>query len=315
MSGGFPLRKWTANHVDLLKNTRTKNSIERVALYHLNGSEILNAEILLTKHVQRFHFPDEYKRLSNSQSISSSSKLYNLNPFFDVSTGCIRVGGRLSRSNLSESQKHPLILPEKSLFSKLIVEDRHLRALHGGVQLTLSLIRESFWIVHARKIVKTVISKCVPCTRHSATTMNQQMANLPSPRVNRSDVFLHVGVDYAGPIKIRSSPGRGYKALKGYIAVFVCFSTKAVHLEAVSSLETRQFLNAFKRFYSRRGLCKHIYSDCGTNFVGADEEIRKIFKIHSKQNREIVNDLAGQGIEWHFNPPAAPHFITHSASR
>ena len=291
-----------------IKNVRTKNSIERVALSYLSGSEIANAEIILTKHVQRFHFPDEYRRLKNSEGVSSNSKIFNLNPFFDVSTGCIRVGGRLSHSNLSESQKHPFILPENSVFSRLVVEDRHLRALHGGIQLTLSLVRESFWIIHARKVVKAVTSKCIPCVRHRATTMSQQMGNFPSPRVNQSDVFLHVGVDYAGPIKIRSSPGRGYKSLKGYIAVFVCFSTKAVHLEAVSSLETRQFLNAFKRFYSRRGLCKHIYSDCGTNFIGADEEIRKLFQVHFKENREIINDLASRGIEWHFNPPAAPHF-------
>ena len=83
--------------------------------------------------------------------------------------------------------------------------------------------------------------------------MNQLMGNLPSPRINPSDAFYHVGIDYAGPIKIRTSLGRVYKSMKGYVVVFICLSTKAIHLEAVSSLDTRNFLQAFKRFTSRRG--------------------------------------------------------------
>ena len=275
---------------------------------YLRASEIQFAEILLIRRVQIYHYFDEYNKLSRNLNVSPNSDIYKLNPFHDESTKCIRVGGRLIHSSLDENQKHPFVLPEKSHFSYLIAIDSHLRALHAGTQLTLTVIRESFWIARARRLVKSVISKCIPCVRQRALTVPQQMGNLPLPRVNRSDVFYHVGIDYAGPIKIRSSPGRGFKALKGYIAVFVCFSTKAIHLEAVSSLETQQFLHAFKRFVSRRGLCKHVYSDCGTNFVGADSEIQKFFKMNSAQNQEIVKNLSDMKIEWHFNPPAAPHF-------
>ena len=77
--------------------------------------------------------------------------------------------------------------------------------------------------------------------------------------------------------------------MKGYIAVFVCLRTKAMHLEAVSSLDSRNFLQAFKRFTSRRGLCNNIYSDCGTNFVEADVEIKEIFLQHSVKNNAINN--------------------------
>ena len=67
--------------------------------------------------------------------------------------------------------------------------------------------------------------------------------------------------------------------------------TKAVHLEVVSGLDTRSFLHAFKRFISRRGLCSHVYSDCGKNFVGADAEIRELFNKNSVKSRAIVNNL------------------------
>ena len=96
--------------------------------------------------------------------------------------------------------------------------------------------------------------------------------------------------------------------MKGYIAVFVCLRTKAVHLETLSSLDSRNFIQAFKRFSSRRGLCSNVYSDCCKNFVGAGAEIQEIFRQHTDKNNTIINNLSSQGIQWHFNPPAAPHF-------
>ena len=138
--------------------------------------------------------------------------------------------------------------------------------------------------------------------------MTQIMGNLLSARVRPSAVFDHVGIDYAGPIRLRASAGRGHTSFKGYISVFVCLVTKAVHLEVVSGLDTRSFLHAFKRFISRRGLCSHVYSDCGKNFVGADAELRELFNKNSVKSRAIVDDLSTQGVQWHFNPPAAPHF-------
>ena len=111
-----------------------------------------------------------------------------------------------------------------------------------------------------------------------------------------------------GPINIRTTPGRGHKSMKGYIVVFVCMCTKAVHLEAVSSYDAKHFIAAFNRFISRRGLCRHVYSDCGTNFVGANRYLRSIFAQNSDGIKKIIPQLSDKGIEWHFNPPAAPHF-------
>ena len=88
-------------------------------------------------------------------------------------------------------------------------------------------------------------------------------------------------MDYAGPIFLRTSKGRGHNATKAYIAVFVCFATRAFHLEGVSDYTTEGFLEAYKRFTSRCGLCRTISSDCGTNFVGADAELRALFAAAS----------------------------------
>ena len=123
-----------------------------------------------------------------------------------------------------------------------------------------------------------------------------------------ADPFAFTGVDYAGSFWLRTTRHRGYKAYKGYLVVFICFSTKAVHLEAVSDYSTETFIAAFKRFVSRRGPCLKLFSDKGTNFVGADAELRKMYRKGSEFSNFVAYSLSKDGTEWVFNPPAAPHF-------
>ncbi|XP_014487250.1 PREDICTED: uncharacterized protein LOC106751021, partial [Dinoponera quadriceps] len=161
---------------------------------------------------------------------------------------------------------HPLVT--------LIVENAHQRALHAGLQLTLSTLRREYWILRARNIAKTVIHHCVTCTRERASVPSQLMGDLPSVRVTApARSFLHCGLDYAGPVSIRVSSGRGIKSRKAYIALFICLATQAIHLELVSDYSTPAFLNAYSRFCARRGLPLSIYSDNGTTFVGADRAL------------------------------------------
>lgn len=134
------------------------------------------------------------------------------------------------------------------------------------------------------------------------------MANLPAPRVTPSRPFSHSGVDYAGPFLLRQSRERGVKSYKGYISVFVCLASKAVHLEVVSDYSAQAFLMAFRRFVSRRGLCNTVYSDQGTTFVGADRELRELHQQDSKWSSKVIHQLSIEGVKWKFNPPGAPHF-------
>ncbi|KMQ83687.1 hypothetical protein RF55_19343 [Lasius niger] len=134
------------------------------------------------------------------------------------------------------------------------------------------------------------------------------MGNLPPERVTPARPFLRTGVDYAGPIFVCTSRGRGHRSYKSFIAVFVCFSSKAVHLELVSDYTSDAFLAAFRRFVSRRGLCEEMYSDCGTNFVGADRTLRELFLASSLEGRRIANTVVTEGVKWRFNPPVASHF-------
>lgn len=135
------------------------------------------------------------------------------------------------------------------------------------------------------------------------------MGSLPKNRVQFSNPFEHSGVDYAGPIVTKCYPGRCKKFQKSYIALFVCLCTKALHLEVVSDLSSQAFLAAYRRFVGRRGRFHKLYSDNGTNFVGAEKILRdEIRKAEVTWKAELEIDFQELGTDWHFNPPATPHF-------
>lgn len=223
----------------------------------------------------------------------------------------MRVGGRLAAANMSQEFKHPQILPAKNILTTLIISDIHIRNMHAGTQLTLHTLRQRFWVPNARNTIKQIIHRCVKCFRYAKSNHARQiMGNLPSPRITPTRAFLSSGVDYAGPITLRMYKGRCKKTSKGYICLFVCLSTRAVHLEMVSDMTTEAFVAAFRRFTSRRGKCADLYSDCGTNFVGANSELLELRSHLIKKGRDpqLASIMADEGTNWHFIPPGSPNF-------
>ncbi|GFW23809.1 hypothetical protein TNCV_4496861 [Trichonephila clavipes] len=195
--------------------------------------------------------------------------------------------------------------------SELLIKEQHIAHLHAGPTLLAHVLRQSHWIVGSRKLINKCIRKCLKCNKFkTSTTTPQLMGNLPKHRVTLERPFFSCGIDYAGPVLIKCNKGRGTKSTKGYIALFVCLATKAVHIEAVGDLTTDSFIAALRRFSARRGAPRHIYSDNGTNFVGARrklDEIRKLW-LSLPTNEAISYYLSKSSIDWHFIPPSSPHF-------
>ncbi|XP_033231696.1 uncharacterized protein LOC117182700 [Belonocnema kinseyi] len=183
----------------------------------------------------------------------------------------------------------------------------HIRSLHGDLQLTLHTLRQRFWILRARPLVKGLIKDCFECARERATLSQQLMGNLPDFRESPNRPFKYTGVDYAGPFIVRFATGRGNKSYKTQVALFVCCCTRVVHLEFVSDCTSATFLAAFQRFASRGGRCAHLYSDNATTFHRADEELKDlILKLRLDSN--LHNEFASDGTSWHSIPPSAPYF-------
>ena len=136
------------------------------------------------------------------------------------------------------------------------------------------------------------------------------MGQLPAARTTPSPPFSTTGIDYAGPFTIKFSYTRNPVLVKAYLAIFICFCTKAVHLEVVGDLTTEAFLAALKRFISRRGLPQHIHSDNGSNFVGVRNDLLEFYKhLSSQETQNAVHSfLLTQKKTWHTIPERAPHF-------
>ncbi|XP_057338496.1 uncharacterized protein LOC130676359 [Microplitis mediator] len=272
----------------------------------LTPAELQSALIHWIKSTQQECFSSEISSLSQGSTLKKSHCFTRLTAFIDQA-GVIRVGGRLQNSALDTDSKHPAILPKDCLLSRLIISDSHLRTLHGGTQLTLSHVRKKCWIIGGRAPIKNFIHRCLTCARMQGVRSQQLMGQLPSHRVSPSLVFENTGVDHAGPVSLKFFQGRGTRCYKGWIAVFVCLSTSAVHLEVVTDYSSEGFLKAFRRFTSRRGICRTLRSDCGTNFKGADLILKQLLTGALKESSHLQQHLANDRTQWSFNPPGAPH--------
>ena len=221
--------------------------------------------------------------------------------------GLMRSDGRLKQAKfLAYDVRYPIILPRKSWVTKLIVKDFHEHGKHAaGTNQTLAALAARNWIIAGREVIREWEKECAECRRRKAKACQQVMAPLPISRLTTSlRAFTKTAVDFGGPFI--TVQGRGKRRLKRYLCLFTCLATRAVHLEVAFGLDTESFLNAFYRMASRRGHPEEMYSDNGTNFKGADKELKSL--ISQLGTDKIKESSANKGIQWHFNPPLAPHF-------
>ncbi|GFW52081.1 integrase catalytic domain-containing protein [Trichonephila clavipes] len=245
--------------------------------------------------------------IQNSAMVPSNSRVKTLNPFID-SEGILRVGGRLRNSDINYNQKFPILLPSKHKLTYLIVEYFHKKFLHSGPQSLLYQIRQNFWILNGRNICRKVVHNCVNCCKANPTCTDQIMADLPKDRVIKNYPFNVSGVDFCGLFYIKYKGQRKGVYNKIYVCIFICFVSKAVHLDIVTDLTSNAFIATLKRFIFRRGKCAKLYSDNATNFVGANIELKKMFNLVCKPDEALASYMASEGIDWKFLPPRAPNF-------
>ncbi|XP_045763002.1 uncharacterized protein LOC123865810 [Maniola jurtina] len=270
----------------------------------LDVDELREAVNTLARLSQQESFP-EYNTLRNNKPLAKRSQLMKLSVFIDEND-LIRVGGRLyNASEFNYNKKHPILLSAKHPFTYLLFRYEHLRQLHAAPQLLLFTIRESWWPIGGRNLAKKVVHECIICTRLSGKTLTPIMGNLPTERLAPSFPFAVSGVDYFGPVFVLNRKGRGAKLIKAYVSLFVCFATRAIHLELVGDLSTDAYLLALKRFVSRRGKPAEIFSDNGRNFTGLMTEFSKFLANCADEIKEFA---INNNIKFKFIPPYSPHF-------
>ena len=273
----------TAYCFRFIRNTKSHS----VSANPLLPEEIESAERYWVKEVQRElgNWKEQYKELT---------------PF--EKDGVVRVGGRLARSPLTYDESHPVLLPADHVISNLIVRDCHNRVLHAGRERTPCETRRKFWILRGRNLVKKVLRDCVTCRKLRQYPYSTLMANLPPERLQLfSPPFSVTGVDLFGPFWLKY--GRN-KKIKSWGAVFTCATVRAIHLEIVQDLSAEAFLHALRRFAAHHGWPMTMISDDGTSFVGAESELKRIFK---EEKQQIEDFIVTRKIKWKFNTPQSPH--------
>ena len=243
------------------RKTRIQSDTAPAQLYH-------QAKVVIIKSVQYEAFGEDIERIKRSVKLPKSSVLAKLCPVIDAD-GLLRVGGRLDHADLTNEEQHPIILHKSCHVSTLVIRHFHHKTQHQGRVFTHGLVRRSgFWIIGGKRLINSILEKCIKCKKLRGKGQIQKMADLPMDRVSPVPPFSYVGLDVFGPWQICARRTRGGLAhSKRWAVLFVCMSTRAIHIEVIESMDTSSFINALRRFLAIRGPVIQLRSDCGTNFV------------------------------------------------
>ena len=264
----------------------------------LTAAELENANHKWIRHVQEKHFTNEISAIKDNKANNLRSQLgLTLD-----NMAIIRCVGRLEHSDISEEAKRPILLPKKDPFTGLITEHYHKRLLHVGVSQTLAQIRQKYWIPQGRSEVRKVLKRCGYCRRYEGGPYKMPLIPpLPRKRVSESAPFTYTGVDYFGPLYVKTVTGTE----KVWVCLYTCLVVRAIHLELMQDMTAEQFLLGFRRFVARRGTPRQVISDNASQFKLASSAIDQMWK-NVIVDEETLNYVANQGIEWNFIVELAP---------
>lgn len=242
------------------------------------------ALIFWIKRIQQEHFHGVFQDL---QSKKKNILIDGLRIQID-SEGLLRSHGRMKFAQLSEEERTPIMLPKtkESKFVQLLVLHYHELNFHTGTTHTLTAIRRRYWPLQGRRSVYNIIRKCSRCTPFTARPFQQpEEPDLPNFRLEPKKLpFSTVGIDTIGSFTVDKS--------EKHILLVVCLITRAVTLEALNSLETKELSFALRRFKARRTSPDLYYSDNAPQFT--------LLEQLSKENSEkaVVWKKIPSGASW-----------------
>ena len=262
----------------------------------LEAVDLNKAEERWIQTIQQNRFSEELKILKSGRP-SSNRVINQLNLGLD-DKGLIRCHGRINNAAIPEGSKTPLLLPTRHRFTELLIQSIHCQVFHNGIRETLNALRENYWIIRGREMVKQVLRRCVVCKKHQGPNLTiAGSAELPPERVANVPPFTNTAVDFAGPLYVKNSEHIN----KTYVCLFTCATTRAIHLELTTSLGAPQFLQAFRRFVGRRGLPARMLSDNAKTFKAAAKEVKKL--VHAE---EVLQHCTNRQVSWEYIVERAP---------
>ena len=238
--------------------------------------------------------------------VKTKQRFRKYNPVVDE-RGMIRGKGRLVETQLAMEVKHPILLPGESTIVRILAIHYHRKYLHQGYRVVLvNVFNIGLVIGGGKNLLKSVADKCMFCRIRRRKLLQQQMASLPSFRLQVKEApFASVAIDFFGNLKIKVSRNA---SINGAVMIAGCMTTRCIHLELCSNIDTNSFLQAWRRFVSSRGIHpNHVFSDGAGAFESAHQSIAQWIV---DWDRCLITREFPQtefNFDWKFNVPTASH--------
>ena len=259
----------------------------------------------LVRQEQLLHCTSIHVHLNNHKvnvKVEVKTTIKQLNLYLVNDT--IRSKGRIINSELPLDATTPLFLPNKSHLVDLFIQHIHSSRNHVGLSQTLSLYRQRCWNPKICSRIKSLLLRCVTCQRVKGRMLPRPLPPpLPSERVQWVAPFSHVGVDHMGSCTIKDTQGRKSKA---YICLFVCATTRAVHLEVVENLTTTSFVMCLRSLAATKGMPTLILSDNHKTFIAGET-----FLLDLQLDPSVQEYLQSKNVRWKHQTPRSPWMGGH----
>lgn len=279
---------------------------ERIKDKHLLTSEYEATKQWLISQEQQEHYSEIFEVIAKKKPPPKG------HPFrkFHVTTNdnnVLFLYTRVRDPNFGGRAKHLIPLSLKSQLTRTLLQSLHERYLHPGTNTLLATVQETYHIPGLKNYLKGLSRRCPQCQMAYERISSQTHGLLPTTRTTPSAPFTYTGVDFAGPFIVRKGHTRKPVMVKTYACLYVCFATKAIHIELCHDLTTEEFMASLRRFCARRGTPKEIHSDNGTNFVGTRNEYQNIRQMLHSSKASLSQFSCQNNLQWHFIPPRTPN--------
>lgn len=224
----------------------------------------------------------------------------------DMATGLLVCGGRVQA--FQEDLKAVPLVPFDAWISTLLAREAHDEG-HDGVAGTLLRMGKRAWVLRGRRVAQRVVNRCVSCKKARVKTCQQVMGKLPEERTRPCAPFEFTAIDLFGPYQVKDDVKRR-ASMKVWGVVFSCMASRAIHTELANTLSTESFLLAYQRFTALRGHPRKVWSDPGTNFIGAKPVLKDLYGFLESQDKGTLEEYAvknGTQFVWKFHPADSPH--------
>ena len=231
----------------------------------------------------------------------NDTKYNKLHPY--VKDGILVVTGRTEKwMEATWNKQYFILLPKEDRYSYRVALHEHNAVGHLAASSTIAKIRSKYWIIGIRRIVNSIVSKCVKCKIKFKQMAQQRMSTLPIERIKPSPAFQNVGIDYFGPFATKGEVQKRVRG-KGFGILITCDSSRAVYIDLAPDYSTPSLMLALRRFASFRGWPSTFHSDPGSQLKRASVQLQKAIKDLDWE--ELKRFGHQKGSTWSFAPADA----------